>query len=244
MQAQDNQASRFGIRARSSGCTEADVVAAIVEQRSVVRTWLMRGTIHLVDTADLRWLVAIIGPTVVRKYRTRWRQLGLHDDVLERSLDLLPAILAGRFTAFAPATATDFTTWPGLPGTRAVQLIRDELDDVDVFGRPGYRLGHVEPERSLRLLPAFDNYLLGYRERDAVLSGPDYRRIYDGGIIRPALLADGRVVGSWSLNRAKRTVTLAPFERLTRATSRALEREVADLSRFTALDLATVVDGP
>ena len=42
----------------------------------------MRGTIHLVDTADLRWLVRLIGPAIARKYRTRWRQIGLTDDVL------------------------------------------------------------------------------------------------------------------------------------------------------------------
>ncbi|WP_375488863.1 winged helix DNA-binding domain-containing protein [uncultured Jatrophihabitans sp.] len=321
VQAQDNQASRFGIRVRAPVLAEADVLAAITEQRSVVRTWLLRGTIHLVDTADLRWLVALIGPVVIRKYRTRWRQLGLHDDVLERSLTVLPDVLAGRaltrheihdalrergvapeasdpqapthailhacctglacrgadrgrdatfvltdewvprgaqgprgddalaelarryFTAFAPATAGDFAVWSGLPGTKAVRLIRDELTEVDVYGRPGYRLGTVPPERSTRLLPAFDNYLLGYRDRSAILGAPDYGRVYIGGLIRPTVLVDGQVVGVWALNRVKRTVTMTPFEALTHTARRGINREVAALGRFTGLDLAVVIDG-
>ncbi len=321
VQAQDNQASRLGIRARTTGVTEADVVSAIGEQRSVVRTWLMRGTIHLVDAADLRWLVALIGPAVTRKYRTRWRAIGLADDLLDRTLDVLPQILHGAaltrhelraalhehgidvdtgdpqasthavlhaccaglvcrgpdrgrdstfvltddwvpaadgprgdaalaelarryFRAFAPATAADFATWSGLPGATAVGLVRDELTEVDVYGRAGYRLrsadglhAAVAAAGEVRLLPAFDNYLLGYRDRDAIVREPDYGRIFLGGMIRPSVLVGGRVAGHWALERARRRVGVTLFEPLGRATRRAVEREVADVARFVGLDL-------
>src|SRR5579875_2431831 len=95
IQAQDNVASRLGIRARSANVREADVLAAI-SNGTVARTWLMRGTIHLVDAADVRWLVRLVGPSVQRRFRSRWRQLGLTDDVLARGLELLPELLAGR----------------------------------------------------------------------------------------------------------------------------------------------------
>ena len=61
LQAQDNAPSRLGIRARSATVTEADVVRAIEVERSVVRTWLHRGTIHLVDAADVRGSSACSG---------------------------------------------------------------------------------------------------------------------------------------------------------------------------------------
>ena len=48
LQAQDPQASRLGVRSRAQDLTEADVLRAIEVERSVVRTWLMRATIHLV----------------------------------------------------------------------------------------------------------------------------------------------------------------------------------------------------
>ena len=94
IQAQDAAAARLGVRARAAGSSDADVRAAIEDDRSIVRTWLMRGTIHLVATEDLRWLVRLIGPSVQRRYRTRWRQLGLADDLLDRVVMLLPEILA------------------------------------------------------------------------------------------------------------------------------------------------------
>ena len=79
--------------------------------------------------------------------------------------DALAELARRYFAAFSPATAADFATWSGLAGRRAVDLIRDELSPADVDGTPGFRLGEIEPQRAVRLLPAFDNYLIGYRDR-------------------------------------------------------------------------------
>jgi hypothetical protein len=99
LQAQDNPASRLGVRARAARVTDADVHHAVEHDRSVVRTWLMRGTIHLVASVDLRWLLHVIGPAVIRKYRTRWNQLGLTPDVLETYTGELAEMLkAGPLT--------------------------------------------------------------------------------------------------------------------------------------------------
>jgi hypothetical protein len=316
LQAQDNLAARLGVRARAAGVTDADVRHAIEADRTIVRTWLMRGTIHLIASADLRWLVRLIGPAVQRKYRTRWRQIGLTDDVLDRSVEMLPTLLAdgprtrheiraglaehgltldspdpqahthalvhasttglvcrgpdrGRdstfvliddwlpaapagpsgddalaeiarryFAAFSPATPTDFTTWSGLPSKQAIELIRDELQEADVDGRPGFRRGTTEPKRGLRLLPAFDNYLVGYRDRSAILDGGLHDRIYQGGMIRPAVLLDGRVVGSWALDRAKGHVTVTPFDGFGATVRRGVEAEIADVGRFFDRELS------
>ena len=316
LQAQDNQASRFGVRARAAGVTEADVVAAIDGDRSIVRTWLLRGTIHLVAAADLRWLVALIGPVIVRKFRTRWRQLGLSDALLDRIVAALPAVLAdgprtrreiraalaaqgvlidspdpqahthavvyasstglicrgpdrGRdatfvlvddwlpklprgptgedavaelarrfFAAYSPATAADFATWSGLPGAKSVRLIADELSPVQVYGQAGYRLGAAEPARGVRLLPAFDNYLLGYKERSGYVPPERHREVFDGGIIRSVVLADGRVIGRWTLDRVRGRVRLDPWAEWPAAVWRAVQREVADLGRFLGREVA------
>jgi hypothetical protein len=322
LQAQDNLAGRLGVRARAPQVTDADVRSAIEDDRSVVRTWLMRATIHLVDTADLRWLVRLIGPAIARKYRTRWQQLGLSDDVLARCLAALPQLLAdgprtrheiraglgergialdhpdpqlhthvlvhasttglicrgpdrGRdatftllddwvgnspagpsgdealaelarryFTAFSPATAADFTTWCGLASSRAIELIRDELRPVDVDGHAGFTRGEVEPARGLRLLPAFDNYLVGYRDRAAILEPSLHGRVYQGGMIRPVVLLDGGVVGTWALDRAKGHVSVTPFGAFRPALRRQVEAEIADVGRFLERTLTTEVRAP
>ena len=315
LQAQDSFAARLGVRVRSTDVTDADVLRAIATERSIVRTWLMRGTIHLVEARDLRWMVRLIGPAVARKFRTRWRQLGLTDDVLERSVQALPELLAdgprnrheirvaldergvtidspdpqahthalvyastiglicrgpdrGRhatfaliddwlpdapsgpsgddalaelarryFTAYSPATAYDFAAWAGLPHARAVALIRDELTPADVDERPGFRLGEVEPQGGVRLLPAFDNYLIGYKDRAAILDPALHEHVYQGGWIRPTILVDGEVVGTWALERAKGRVTLSPFAPLPSSVRRAVDAELADLSRYFARDV-------
>jgi hypothetical protein len=315
VQAQDGLAARLGIRARATGVTDADVLRAVADERSIVRTWLMRGTIHLVASADLRWLVRLIGPTVVRKYRTRWRQLGLADEVLDAAVAALPEMLAagpltrreireqlaargvtldsadpqaathavvyasviglicrgpdrGRdstfvliddwlpdepdgpdgddalaelarryFAAYSPATAVDFTTWAGLPGARAVQLIRDELSEIDLDGRAGFRLGEARGGHGVRLAPAFDNYVLGHRDRSATIDAEYVPHVYQGGMIYPAVLRDGRVVGTWRLDRQRGLVSCMPFDAWPRRVLHDVEAEVADLGRYLDREL-------
>jgi hypothetical protein len=94
LQAQDTPASRLAVRPRSTGLDEAAVRRACNQDRSVVRTWAMRGTLHLVAAVDVGWLVALLGPVFVAADRRRRLQLGLDDDLCERALAALPAVLA------------------------------------------------------------------------------------------------------------------------------------------------------
>src|ERR1700733_11895668 len=86
LQAQDIGAARLGVRARSTSVDEAAVVNAIQHQRSVVRTWLMRSTVHLVAAADLRWMGELYGPVMERNHRARWRNLGITEPMIESAL--------------------------------------------------------------------------------------------------------------------------------------------------------------
>jgi winged helix DNA-binding protein len=318
LQAQDPQASRLGVRARSAHRTEADVLRAI-DQRAVVRTWLMRATIHLVAADDVVWMTRLLGPAIARKFAKRWTDLGLTPHLLDRTAAALPEVLAdgpltrrqiatalaergvhlpgddqapthmlmqattlglvcrgpdrGRdstfttlsdwvpdapegpsgdealaelarryFRAFSPATAADFTTWSGLPSARAIALIRDELTPADVNGRDGYRLGEVEPQRGLRLLPAFDNYLVGYRDRALIIDERERAEVYIGGIIRPTVLLDGRVIGTWRVIRRPdaATVAISPFAGMAGQARTAIEAEVDDIARFLAVQTTSL----
>ncbi len=96
LQAQSTSAVRMAVRARTEGLTQADFDDAVATSRTVVRTWLMRGTIHLVTVEDVGWMVDLIGPIVRAKYRRRRDQLGLTDELCERALDALPEVLGGR----------------------------------------------------------------------------------------------------------------------------------------------------
>src|SRR6478735_8058918 len=62
VQGQDPRGARLAIRARSSGLSAADVDRALTEQRSLLITWLNRGTLHLVRSEDYPWLHALTTP--------------------------------------------------------------------------------------------------------------------------------------------------------------------------------------
>ena len=91
--------------------------------------------------------------------------------------------------------------------------------------------------RSLRLLAAFDNYLVGYRHRDEMLDPALRPLVYVGGIIKPTVLVNGRITGLWRLIRkpAKAEIAVTLFEPLNPKHKAALEQEATDLSRFLAL---------
>ena len=95
LQAQDTPASRLAVRVRSAGLDEAAVRRACNRDRSVVRTWVMRGTLHMVAAEDVGWLVGLLGPRFAAGNRRRRLQLGLDDRLCERALEVLPAVLAG-----------------------------------------------------------------------------------------------------------------------------------------------------
>lgn len=153
----------------------------------------------------------------------------------------LPELARRYVGAHGPATPADFAYWSGLAlgrARRGFQLIADELEEVDAAGERAWMLPVEElPDAapSVRLLPHFDEYLLGYRNRDLALLPRFARRVQaGGGWIRAAVIVDGRVMGTWAQQRqaSQTIVTVQPFERLDPAVLPGLEAEAADLGRF------------
>ncbi|GAB2644331.1 winged helix DNA-binding domain-containing protein [Kribbella swartbergensis] len=130
--------------------------------------------------------------------------------------------------AYGPATARDFATWSGLPvpmarkGLKAVATLSFDVEGVAfsaVEDLPGCR--------DLRLLGEFDPYLLGYDDRRHALAEEYRRHIHPGGgMLRPAIVEAGRVIGSW--RHADRSYQL--FE--PGPESAALAAELEDVARF------------
>jgi hypothetical protein len=76
-QAQDVYAGPLTFRSRSRKLTAADVKRARTEERSLLRTWVMRMTIHMIPTADAGWWLPLFEPGIERWSRRRLSQLGL-----------------------------------------------------------------------------------------------------------------------------------------------------------------------
>lgn len=94
VQAQDFVAAKWVLGARVPGSVAADVDSAI-ESREIVRSWPLRGTLHLLPTETLRPILAITGPREVQRDATRRRQLELDDEVYAKARDIAERELAG-----------------------------------------------------------------------------------------------------------------------------------------------------
>src|SRR5260221_14047389 len=95
LQARARQASRLAVRPRRDGLGAQAVRRACNEERSVVRAWAMRGTLHMVPAEDVGWMVALLGPIFAAADRRRRLQLGLDDELCARALPALREILGG-----------------------------------------------------------------------------------------------------------------------------------------------------
>jgi hypothetical protein len=322
------------MRVRRTGLQASDVSKALNDDRSIVRSWLMRGTLHVVASDDIRWLAQLLGPVFARAGATRYVQLGLDDDLKTRGVAALRRILAeagplsryelvdrlpGRgvvldpktqapihlialaamqgilclgperndgesryvllddwipraapmpsreaalaelarryFAGYGPATIEDFKAWSGLPMAEArlgVTGAHASLAEVTIQGQPGLvigdRLEHATntSAQQVRLLPAFDAYLLGYRRRDLAVPPALQRRLQrGGGWLHPAVVVNGRALAAWSLRKSGRRgeLTVEPFEAIMRPIRAGIEAEVADIGRFLELDVTLEIAG-
>ena len=148
--------------------------------------------------------------------------------------------LARRYlVAHAPASPDDFAAWSGL-GTRAARQAFEELAP-ELARAPGGTLRPrarrpAMPRDVVRLIPAFDPYLLGWRDRSFAVPARYAKEVNrGGGWVRGVALVDGRAVATWTIDRggAGARVRLRPFGRLPR--SSALDAEIRDVERFLAV---------
>ena len=86
VQAQDARGARLAIRSRSSGLRASDVDHAMTDGRSLLITWLNRGTLHLVHADDYWWLHPLTTPQIETTNRRRLHQEGVSDAQAARGI--------------------------------------------------------------------------------------------------------------------------------------------------------------
>jgi hypothetical protein len=94
MQAQDMASGLWSLGARLPGCTVEDVNQAL-ERREAIRTWPMRGTVHLVPPADTHWMLDLMGVRALAGAAKRRETIGLSEQTAEQGVETLAAALAG-----------------------------------------------------------------------------------------------------------------------------------------------------
>lgn len=94
VQGQDSRGVRLAIRSRTTGLSVADVDRAFTADRSILITWLNRGTLHLVRSEDYPWLHALTTPPLFTGNARRLAQEGVSPDNAERAVSVVERSLA------------------------------------------------------------------------------------------------------------------------------------------------------
>lgn len=302
---------------------------ALNEDRSIVRTWLMRGTLHLIASDDLGWMLGILGPIFAAGNKARHAQLGLDAATKSKGLAAIRRILSNEapltryeivdrlrrygikldpktqapihliafaalngvlclgpdrengkstyvliedwigpqrvlseksalrelarryFSAYGPASLDDLVAWSGVPVPRArsaLNAAQPSLVEITIAGRSNFLpkggLRRLRPRAgcpSVRLLPAFDTYLLGYRSRELAVPASLQKRLHrGGGWLHPAVVVDGRAVAAWSWSKkgARVVADVEAAETLPTRVREGIGSEIADIRRFLNLEPA------
>ena len=154
----------------------------------------------------------------------------------------LARLARSYFRSHSPAVLQDFIWWSGLPvsdAKQAVYLIASELTTEqwkeqtwyihDTCRTRGKLSGHIH------LLPSYDEYLLGYKDRTDVLPLEHYSKAFtNNGLFFPIVLHNGQVIGNWDKSVKKKSVDLkySWFRQVADMNEETLERERQKFTRF------------
>ncbi|MFI6787308.1 winged helix DNA-binding domain-containing protein [Nonomuraea sp. NPDC050383] len=180
-----------------------------------------QGVVHLVALAAFHGLAVLAPPRGGKPtyvHAGDWLGAPVRPEPdRERAL----AELARRYRrAHRPSEPEDLAAWSGLALGEARTAWR-----LSAAPEAGPAATEAAP---VRLVPAFDEFLLGWRSRDPVVPAAHAREVFPGGgILRPVVLAGGVAVGVWERRGAQATVR--PFGSLP---PEALAEEIADVRRF------------
>jgi len=321
IQAQDFPSSKWAIGARLDNVTDQTVEQAIANGK-LVRSWLMRGTLHLTTAGDIGWILDLLAPRIIKASAGRNRQLELDDATFSQSRQLLTkTLLDGQpatrkelaevyedagispkgqrlyhmlhraaleklicfgptknnqqtfvllnehvdpfptksreealaeltkryFQSHGPATLEDFTWWSGLKKTDARKGMEsiEPLLQTAMIGDKTYYFSEsagrsISSAKTTFLLPAFDEYVIAYRNRSALLADKHSRQVIStNGIFYPVIVHCGEVIGTWrrTLKKDQVMFELKPFEKLNKIQTNGVRISMEDCSNFNEKEI-------
>lgn len=324
MQGQDFPGVKWSIALRLHQATQADVNRAFDEAK-IIRTWPMRGTLHVVAAEDVRWILSLTSPKNLAGSQKRRDALELDDKTLarchqvfiktlqggqqksreemyaalqaagisvegqrgyhllwnaalhglicfaattdkeqnfalleewvapakEKTRDAALAALALRyFTSHGPATLKDFIWWSSLSATEARAGFEDIKSQLvsETLGKTVYWMApdRVAPQEksSVFALPGFDEYILGYQDRSAVLDAQHAEKICPGGngMFASTIVVNGQVVGTWKRNFKKSGIDMmaSPFGAMSKKEQLNFEQVALRYGHFMGLPVRVV----
>ncbi len=176
---------------------------------------------HLLFSAELESLICS-GPLSGKKLTYSLLQNRIPKKKLLTKEESLAELAHRYFSSHGPATVKDFVWWSGLlqkeanEGLQAVKanFVSEVVNSEEYWFSPNLS-NHISSPDELYLLPAYDEFLISYKNRSASILQMDFKKaISENGIFRSILVIDGHVCGLWKFLLKNDTVyiTLEPFD--------------------------------
>lgn len=161
---------------------------------------------------------------------------------------------------YGPASAQDFACWSGMLTSEARQIM-EETNDVKQVQLEGSHaelwmlkedirtLDRIDLEAEVlpRLLPKYDSYLMGHKNRTRIIQDEMLKKVYRPvvGEVAATVLVNGRIVGTWTSKKTKKTlqILVKPLEKVAEKTFSNLESVANKLAQFIGVKEARIALG-
>lgn len=161
-----------------------------------------------------------------------------------KTTDEALAELAKRyFSSRGPATLQDFVWWSGLKTTEArtgLEAVKSQLQQQTINGKTYFFTQELVTKTASRpatfLLPAFDEYVIAYRDRSALLDPVNSKQVISkNGIFYPVMVKNGQVIGTWkrTFKKDQVVIELNPFGKINQPLKNELVKLAEEFGKFT-----------
>ncbi len=315
VQGQDYAGAKWALGLRLGDITDKDVEKAF-NSKSIVRTWALRGTLHLISARDIRWILKLVAPRIIKRNMGHYKQLELDEKTFEKSYEIIiNALKDGKksrrelisslednhistkglratfilqrtsleglicqgvqhrnnpnyilmdelqeykkferdeslkelakryFYSHGPATLQDFVWWSGLlvkEATEGLNLVKSILNEVNFNGvtywqSPETAIDNNQKSTIVGILPSFDEFLLGYRDRSPSINPSILNNMTSAnGMFNPTIIINGHVEGIWKrkIKKDKIKINYINFRKMNSVEEQALKSQFNRYNKF------------
>lgn len=218
---------QFGLDAETRNRANDLIVKALEGGKHLTRAELMTQLKHAGINSDnyrasyLMFNAEIDGIVCSGVKRGKLQTYALLDERVPKTSELpreeaIAKLTLRYFTSHAPATLKDFIWWSGLPtadARKGLEINKSNLLSEEIEGQTYFLPDSIfvpkDASGSLHLLPAFDEFMVAYKDRSASLAPVRAKEAITGnGIFKPVIVVNGKIAGVWKRIYKKDSVVI------------------------------------
>jgi hypothetical protein len=196
---------------------------------------------HIFMRAELEGIICS-GISTGNKQTYALLSLRVADEIRINRDEALAKLANTYFKSHGPATLKDFNWWSGLPAAdsrKAIEMVKPGFISETIEGETYWFTESVADaltnKESVYLLPAFDEFIISYKDRTSTLQLDHHSKaVSSNGIFRPVIVINGKVAGIWkrSLNKNKILLETGFFNSTTDINRKMIDVAVSDFGKF------------